>query len=299
MIIQIGGAGMKRVALCILAVILFISVATAGFAASSPYMGNKDSKVYHTADCSHGQKTAPENRVYFYSRESAESSGYRRCHFCGDDIVEPGHGGGSSSNKNPSSNSGTTQQGSQINSQSQQSGGSQAGENKPNKLGPGMNVFLFCIVAFCFGFLTAWFVTKTISAVNEEEETRGKCFAVVWIAALIVINVIPLALTKYRPMLELQMPYKGAVWGNLIALVFCCFVLSAAFGSMAAGISLVATMIIEMIRYPGKDLRFAYVPGMRACAVGSYLVESTFVSIWAMLSMFGTVELSFWSRLSQ
>ena len=104
---------MKRVALCILAVILFISVATAGFAASSLYIGNKNRMVYHTADCTQGQQTAPENRVYFYSRESAERSGYRRCHYCGDDIVEPGHGG--SGGNGAGSNSGSSSNGSSGN----------------------------------------------------------------------------------------------------------------------------------------------------------------------------------------
>ncbi len=101
---------MKRFFLCVLAAILFLGIAAAGVAASSLYIGNKDSKVYHTADCSHGQKTAPENRVYFHSRESAESSGYHRCHFCGDDIVEPGHGGGTGNGAD--SNSGSSNSGS-------------------------------------------------------------------------------------------------------------------------------------------------------------------------------------------
>ncbi|MBQ9838307.1 MAG: KTSC domain-containing protein [Oscillospiraceae bacterium] len=96
---------MKRFFLCALAAILFLGIAAAGVAASSLYIGNKNRMVYHTADCTQGQQTAPENRVYFYSRESAERSGYRRCDYCGDDIVEPGNGGGTGNGAGPSSGS--------------------------------------------------------------------------------------------------------------------------------------------------------------------------------------------------
>ncbi len=46
------------------------------------YCGNKNSKVFHTTDCSFSAKTKDENKVYFSSREEFISNGYRACSKC-------------------------------------------------------------------------------------------------------------------------------------------------------------------------------------------------------------------------
>ena len=101
---------MKRFAILLLVALLLFSISTAGFTASLPYIGNKTTKVYHTAECTWGQKIDFDNRIYFNSRENAENRGYRRCHYCGDDLVEPGHGGGAGNGSG--SNSGSSNGGS-------------------------------------------------------------------------------------------------------------------------------------------------------------------------------------------
>ena len=81
-----------------LCILFLLSALTVSVAASSSYVGNKSTKVYHTTQCTFAEKISAKNRVYFSSRTGAESSGYRRCHYCGDDIVEPGQGSSSSGN---------------------------------------------------------------------------------------------------------------------------------------------------------------------------------------------------------
>lgn len=46
------------------------------------YVGNKDSKVFHNADCQHVKTIKTENLVYFQSKEEALSKGYRACKVC-------------------------------------------------------------------------------------------------------------------------------------------------------------------------------------------------------------------------
>lgn len=96
---------MKRFVLCLLAILLFFGTGIACLASSLPYVGNETTKVYHMVECTWAQKIDFGNRVYFISRESAENHGYRRCHYCGDGVIENGSGGGHSDNKKPTSNS--------------------------------------------------------------------------------------------------------------------------------------------------------------------------------------------------
>lgn len=86
----------KKFALCFLAAfILFCGTVAVSSATLKPYVGNKSTKVYHISECTFAGKISSGNRIYFSSRSEAESRGYRRCYYCGDDVVEPGHGGGS------------------------------------------------------------------------------------------------------------------------------------------------------------------------------------------------------------
>ena len=46
------------------------------------YLGNKNSKTFHKANCSSAQKTKEENRVYLSSREEFISAGYSPSKIC-------------------------------------------------------------------------------------------------------------------------------------------------------------------------------------------------------------------------
>ena len=49
---------------------------------STPYIGNKNSKIYHKSSCTHVGKMSPTNKVPFSSKSQAESAGYRGCYTC-------------------------------------------------------------------------------------------------------------------------------------------------------------------------------------------------------------------------
>ena len=49
---------------------------------SATYFGNKNSKIFHKANCSSAQKTKEENRVYLSSRDEFVSKGYSPCKIC-------------------------------------------------------------------------------------------------------------------------------------------------------------------------------------------------------------------------
>lgn len=46
------------------------------------YVGNKNSQVFHLADCSSAEKMAEKNKVYFNSRDDAVKEGYTPCKSC-------------------------------------------------------------------------------------------------------------------------------------------------------------------------------------------------------------------------
>lgn len=46
------------------------------------YVGNKNSQVFHSADCSSAEKMSEKNKVYFNSREHAVKEGYTPCKSC-------------------------------------------------------------------------------------------------------------------------------------------------------------------------------------------------------------------------
>lgn len=105
---------MKRFTLCFVAVLIFFDMGVTCLASYPAYVGNKSTKVYHIAECTHAGKISSTNRIYFSSRSEAEANGYRRCYYCGDGVVDPGHGGdgGSGSgvhSKSPSGVSGSHQ----------------------------------------------------------------------------------------------------------------------------------------------------------------------------------------------
>lgn len=50
--------------------------------APTAYIGNSNSKKFHTPDCLYAKKLKDENRVSFKSREEAVSEGYAPCGKC-------------------------------------------------------------------------------------------------------------------------------------------------------------------------------------------------------------------------
>jgi micrococcal nuclease len=46
------------------------------------YVGNSNSKIFHTSGCSWGKKISPEHRVEFNSKEEAIAKGYSPCEHC-------------------------------------------------------------------------------------------------------------------------------------------------------------------------------------------------------------------------
>jgi micrococcal nuclease len=72
-----------RLAFCILCLVLLLGLAGAGAAQEKkPYIGNKNSKKYHTQECVWAGKISPKNRVEFRSVEEAEKAGYIPCKVC-------------------------------------------------------------------------------------------------------------------------------------------------------------------------------------------------------------------------
>jgi hypothetical protein len=50
--------------------------------AASGFVGNKDSKIYHKADCKTAAKMKAENKMSFASKAEAEKAGYKACKVC-------------------------------------------------------------------------------------------------------------------------------------------------------------------------------------------------------------------------
>ena len=46
------------------------------------YIGNSETKVFHTLDCGHGKRIKKENRVYFKTRAEAIEAEYTPCKVC-------------------------------------------------------------------------------------------------------------------------------------------------------------------------------------------------------------------------
>lgn len=51
-------------------------------APAAAFVGNKDSKVYHKADCKVAAKMKSENKESFASKAEAEKAGYKPCKVC-------------------------------------------------------------------------------------------------------------------------------------------------------------------------------------------------------------------------
>jgi hypothetical protein len=62
------------------AIILLFS--TAPVKADGPYVGSKNSNVYHYPSCSEVAKIKPENRIYFTDAQDAVNQGYHPCSVC-------------------------------------------------------------------------------------------------------------------------------------------------------------------------------------------------------------------------
>ncbi len=50
--------------------------------AAGGFVGNKDSKIFHKADCKTAAKMKAENKVSFASKAEAEKAGYKACKVC-------------------------------------------------------------------------------------------------------------------------------------------------------------------------------------------------------------------------
>lgn len=71
---------MKKFFVIFLTATIFLTAMSVVFAAN--YIGNKNSKIFHYADCSSVGKMKAENRVGFSSRDEAIGGGYRPCKKC-------------------------------------------------------------------------------------------------------------------------------------------------------------------------------------------------------------------------
>ena len=50
--------------------------------AATAYIGNSNSKKFHTPDCSYAKKLKDENKVSFKTRDEAVNEGYKSCGRC-------------------------------------------------------------------------------------------------------------------------------------------------------------------------------------------------------------------------
>lgn len=50
--------------------------------AAGGFVGNKDSKIFHKADCKTAAKMKAENKVSFGSKAEAEKAGFKACKVC-------------------------------------------------------------------------------------------------------------------------------------------------------------------------------------------------------------------------
>jgi hypothetical protein len=51
-------------------------------APAAAFVGNKDSKTFHKADCKMAAKMKPENKVTFATKAEAEKAGFKPCKVC-------------------------------------------------------------------------------------------------------------------------------------------------------------------------------------------------------------------------
>jgi hypothetical protein len=123
----------KKLILCIASAVFILCGTVAVFAASS-YVGNKSTKVYHMAECTYTGKISTKNRVYFSSRSAAEDRGYRRCHYCGDGVVNSGNGGNHSNDNSNSTASDFLKQKAAEEEKKRQQWGKEKNESTNNTL---------------------------------------------------------------------------------------------------------------------------------------------------------------------
>ena len=51
-------------------------------ATDAKYVGNSDSLVYNTADCSYGKRISEQNKVFLKTKAAATKGGYKPCSYC-------------------------------------------------------------------------------------------------------------------------------------------------------------------------------------------------------------------------
>lgn len=79
----------KRVIAAFVALAFLATITIAALAAEKAYLGNKNSRKYHVAACTWGQKIAPRNRIEFSTAEEAEKAGFIPCKICRPDRSHP------------------------------------------------------------------------------------------------------------------------------------------------------------------------------------------------------------------
>lgn len=151
---------MKRFTLCLVAVLILFSTGITGLASSMPYVGNKSTKVYHISECTHAGKISTKNEIYFSSRSEAEAKGYRRCYYCGDGVVKPGHGGGGGSGS-----------GSNSEGRSEPSASQQVGTNEDDGEFDVWSVIACCLYA---GFYLYLFFYESFACKKKSSRTKRR-----------------------------------------------------------------------------------------------------------------------------
>lgn len=56
--------------------------AVSDYSNTAAYIGNKNSHIFHTADCSSAKNMKDTNKVFFENRNAAAESGYTPCKSC-------------------------------------------------------------------------------------------------------------------------------------------------------------------------------------------------------------------------
>ncbi|MEW6358735.1 MAG: Ada metal-binding domain-containing protein [Planctomycetota bacterium] len=77
-------AGTKKVLLAVVLALFVCQVCTAQESKDEKLIGNKESKVYHKADCAAVKKMKEENKVEFASEEEAKKAEFKPCKKCVD-----------------------------------------------------------------------------------------------------------------------------------------------------------------------------------------------------------------------
>ena len=72
---------MKKIA-GIFVILLIFAATPLSFAAAGNYVASRERAPFHTLSCRWAKKIAPENAVYYNTREEAIKDGHRPCTVC-------------------------------------------------------------------------------------------------------------------------------------------------------------------------------------------------------------------------